>query len=101
MTHHVHWKKRNKKIIVDPVTTVAGDSIAWQNRGKKPIGLFFPDARLFGRHQDVVLGRTTKTLKVRFRTRRTVVFPYAIYFVRQGRFGEGSAPIIIVKPGGG
>lgn len=101
MTRTVEWRRlRNGKILVEEVKVRPGDSVAWNTKGtSKPIGLFFPDARLFGTHQDFVLPGRTKTKKVLTcaRSNAQTVYPYAIYFVEWGRFGEGSSPIIIVK----
>ena len=62
------------------------------------VQFFFPDIRLFGIHQDFVLPGRTKTKRVRARNDVLTVYPYAVYFTEWGRFGEGSSPIIIVKP---
>jgi len=102
MVHRISWKRSGRgRIVVGKVEVRCGDSVKWNaSRTEKPIALFFPDIRLFGKHQDVVLPGRTKTLRVLASARTDIltVYPYAIYYVEWGRFGEGSSPIIIVKP---
>jgi hypothetical protein len=99
MRHHAHWKRmRDGRISVYPVVAKRGDTIVWDGRGtREPIALFFPDRRLFGTHQIFVRPGRTKTREVRVLNDVLTVYPYAIFFVQWGRFGEGSSPIIIVK----
>jgi hypothetical protein len=101
--HRVHratWKRlRDGRIRVEPIQVRHGDSIIWKAKGShKPIALFFPDRNLFGSHEDFVLPGRTKTKKVRAHVDVLTVYPYAMYFVEWHRFGQGSSPIIIVKP---
>jgi hypothetical protein len=100
LVHRVSWKRLSDgRIIVKPVVAKRGDPIVWKAKGtEKPIALFFPDRNLLGSHQDFVLPGRTKTKNIRAHNDVLTVYPYAIYFEEWHRFGEGSSPIIIVKP---
>ena len=89
----------NIKTLADSALTLKiGDTVVWRNDGAETVALFFPDSRLFGRHQMKVKARNM----VRARVQRTApvltVCPYAAFFTRKERYAEGSSPIIIVQP---
>lgn len=100
MVHRMKWiRRKNGEISIAPIEAKAGDTIMWDARKTtQPLALFFTDRRLFGTHQIIVSAGETKTTRIRVKEKTWAIYTYAAYFVEDGRFGEGSTPIIIVRP---